>query len=399
MKRSTQGSRGFALLLTLGLVSLSLLLMLGLVAVIRLEAQATANAEELAKARANARLGLRMAIGQLQRYTGSVSGVVTARADVAGGTWSNPAWTGVWNEADSGGAVTWLVSGNEVSPLALTPGTALNGADDIFMLRRNLPVAEQVKARRVTVSSAQPGEGTSRPIARYAYWVSDESLKVSLNVRTDTAPVAGMTRYPVPRVDSALTGLSISPTNDASRGRLLVVDQVLFLSVSALTLNARWPEVTAAAPRLYVSGIGSAQLVPGSFNANSRSLRAWSSYLDTLTMTTSSANAFAAIRDASRPFRSLADFNSKLAVATGVGAGNAAVIVDGLSPILGVRGDTFLVRAYGESLNPALDPSDPNYVSASAYCEALVQRTPTQAGASGYRYIVTYFRWLAPSDI
>ncbi len=393
--------RGFALLLTLGLVSLALLLLLGLVAVIRLEAQAAVNSEELAKARANARLGLRIAIGQLQRYTGSANGIVTARADVAGGTWSNPAWTGVWNEADAGGAITWLVSGNEVSPLSLTPGVAMNGVDDIFILRRNLPSAEQVKVRKVTVSATLPEQTSPSAIGRYAYWVSDESLKVSMNVRTDIVPPVGVAIYPVPRTQSVVSTISAAATNNA-RSKLHVVDQLLLapLNVNANSMNnTLWPAITANAPRLYFTGVGSPELIPGSFNANSRSQIAWNAYLDNLTLTVTSTAAYNAIRDASRPFRSVADFQAKLSANASIGSVNAATIVNRLAPVLGVRGDTFLVRAYGESLNPGLDATDPSAVTASAFCEALVQRTPTQAGLFGYRYVVVYFRWLTPADI
>lgn len=394
-------SRGFALLLTLGLVSLSLLLLLGLVAVIRLETQAAANSTEMAKARANARLGLRVAIGQLQRYTGNATGAVTARADVAGATLSNPAWTGVWNDSDTGGAVTWLVSGNEVSPLSLTPDVAMTGTDDIFILKRNLVTTEQVKVRRVTVSATQPGEVAARPMARYAYWVSDESLKVSMNVRTDVVPPSGFATYPVPRTQSVVSTMVAASTND-DRAKLVAVDQLLLppLNVNGNSMNnTLWPAVTANAPRLYFAGIGVPQLIPGSFNANSRAQVAWNAYLDNLTLTVSSATAYNAILGAVRPFRSVADFQAKLGANVTVGPVNAATIANRLAPVLGVRGDTFLIRAYGESLNPALDVSDPNAIAATAYCEAIVQRTPTQAGAYGYRYVVTYFRWLAPGDI
>lgn len=391
--------RGFALLLTLALLSFVLLLLLGLGAVVRLEAQAAANAGEIARARANARLALRIAIGQLQRHTGG-DGMVTARADVASASLAQPAWTGVWRESDSGGAVTWLVSGNEIAPLALTPDATLSGADDIWLLRRNLSAAEQVRARRVSIDAVLPGENFARTVGRYAFWVSDESLKLSMNVRTDVAPPPGYADYPVPRTQSVFPSIVASSTNDA-RAKLLAVDQLLLppFNVNGNTLNALWPAVTAAAPRLHFPGVGAGRLIPGSFNANSRSQTAWNAYLDAMTLTVSRAAAYAAIRDAARPFRSLADFEAKLAANTTVGAANAATIATRLAPVLGVRGDTFLVRAYGDAVNPASQPTDADYVVASAYCEALVQRTAIQAGAFGYRYVVVYFRWLAPDDI
>lgn len=394
-----QRSRAFALLLTLALLSLTLLLLLGLVAVVRLEAEATSNTVELARARANARLAVRVAIGQLQRYAGS-NGAVTARADVAGGTWANPAWTGVWHDGDAGGAVTWLVSGNENTPLALTPGLTLAGSDDIFLLKRNLATTEQARARRFTIEAALPGESTARPVGRYAYWVSDESLKVSMNVRTDTSPPSGFSSFPVPRTQSVFSSINAATTNDA-RAKLLAVDQLLLapLNVNGSTLNSLWPAVTASAPRLYFPSVGGPQVVPGSFNANSRSAVAWNSYLDTLTLSVTTTTAYAAIRDAARPFRTVADFQSKLAANPTVGPANAATIVSRLAPILGVRGDTFLVRGYGDALNANRAAADSDYVSATAFCEAIVQRSAVEAEGYGYRFVVVSFRWLGPDDI
>ncbi|MBA4136382.1 MAG: hypothetical protein C0518_03595 [Opitutus sp.] len=391
---------GFALLLTLALLSLVLLLLFGLVAVVRLETQAAANATELAQARANTRLAVRLALGQLQRYTGG-TGVVTARADVAGGTWSSPAWTGVWNDSDAGGAVTWLVSGNENVPLALAPDMALTSADDIFLLQRNLAPSEHVKVRKVPIDAVRPGETGVRTLGRYAYWVGDESLKVSMNVRTDFAPPSGFATYPVPRTQAVVPTIVAASTN-AARTKLLTVDQLLLapFNVNGNTMNnTLWSVATAAAPRLHFAALGAPELIPGSFNANSRAQLAWSAYLDNLPLTVSSATAFAAIRDAERPFRSLSNFQHKLASNPACGATNAAMILSHLAPILGVRGDTFLVRAYGETLNPALAPSDANSVTAFAYCEALVQRTSAPAGAFGYRYVVVYFRWLGRDEI
>lgn len=80
------------------------------------------------------------------------------------------------------------------------------------------------------------------------------------------------------------------------------------------------------------------------------------------------------------------------------------------------RSDTFTIRTYGEAVNPALASTDPGYVSARAWCEAVVQRVPdyldsaTDANAyatptatinrqMGRRYKIVSFRWLAASDI
>ena len=80
-----------------------------------------------------------------------------------------------------------------------------------------------------------------------------------------------------------------------------------------------------------------------------------------------------------------------------------ADILTAIGPFLQCRSDTFLIRTYGETLNPVTQE-----VEARAWCEATVQRIPTRvdggditAGATGFgrRFVITSFRWLSPDDI
>lgn len=85
-----------------------------------------------------------------------------------------------------------------------------------------------------------------------------------------------------------------------------------------------------------------------------------------------------------------------------------ADVLQALGPVLTARSDSFVVRAYGD----ATDSS--GKVTARAWCEAVVQRTPAPldpdesglnpkfAGATGdfgRRFIIHSFRWLAPGEI
>jgi hypothetical protein len=89
-------------------------------------------------------------------------------------------------------------------------------------------------------------------------------------------------------------------------------------------------------------------------------------------------------------------------------------LLSALGPVLSARSDTFTIRTYGDTVNPATGA-----VQARAWCEAVVQRTPDyvvpKAGAVGNapdeaatdptnlefgrRYQVVSFRWLSPEDI
>lgn len=84
-----------------------------------------------------------------------------------------------------------------------------------------------------------------------------------------------------------------------------------------------------------------------------------------------------------------------------------------LGPALTVRGDTFIIRTYGETRNVVTGT-----VEGRAWCEAVIQRTPDFVNASadaaetapasltdsqnrtfGRRYQIASLRWLSPSDI
>lgn len=86
-------------------------------------------------------------------------------------------------------------------------------------------------------------------------------------------------------------------------------------------------------------------------------------------------------------------------------------ILQALSPFMTVRSDTFTIRAYGEARNPISGT-----ITATAYCETVVQRFPdpvTPSGTSkpvleeltlpsspfGRRFAIVSFRWLAPEEV
>ena len=95
-------------------------------------------------------------------------------------------------------------------------------------------------------------------------------------------------------------------------------------------------------------------------------------------------------------------------------------ILQGIGSSLTVRGDTFLIRAYGESLSTG------GKVAAFAYCEAIVQRQPEYIDSTdpaekylrqldgspkstldlttlnktfGRQFRIISFRWLSPNEI
>ncbi|MFH1500248.1 MAG: hypothetical protein ABII82_20780 [Verrucomicrobiota bacterium] len=92
-----------------------------------------------------------------------------------------------------------------------------------------------------------------------------------------------------------------------------------------------------------------------------------------------------------------------------------ADVLTAIGPTLTVRADTFLVRAYGETVNPLLSPADDDYVIGRAWAEAVVQRLPDHLNSNqsqspeeiatgdnavfGRRFQIVSFRWLSPDEI
>lgn len=85
-----------------------------------------------------------------------------------------------------------------------------------------------------------------------------------------------------------------------------------------------------------------------------------------------------------------------------------STVLNLISGVLSVRSDTFLLRAYGDSV----DPANPETTWAKAYCEAIVQRTHEQyddvidesnvasdKSAIDRTFEIVAFRWLSPSEI
>ncbi|GHB96684.1 hypothetical protein [Cerasicoccus arenae] len=172
-KSECRKRQGFALVLSLSLMSFLVLLILSLAILTKLEIQSSANMMQRNQARQNALTALNIALGELQKYAGPDQRI-TARADLQhGDTSANPYWTGVYgnsiaasytttpeqiatdltdaNKVDSQGSsarlLSWLVSGNEMVPF--NPTTDIGTSGEII----NAPDASSIPFNPVTVVS------------------------------------------------------------------------------------------------------------------------------------------------------------------------------------------------------------------------------------------------------
>ncbi len=166
-----EARRGSVLLVTLLSVSLLLVVVLMLVTVVRMELRSVSAKQTTLLARANARLGLQLAVALLQEQAGPDQRV-TARGEIMGGQSPDGGslWTGVWKRDASGGLSgnpVWLVSGHSANQnvSSSSPQITLH--------------SETMDHPGVSVPKMK---NTSQGIA-YAFWISDEGVKASVAAR------------------------------------------------------------------------------------------------------------------------------------------------------------------------------------------------------------------------
>jgi hypothetical protein len=213
--------RGFALVVTLSLVVLLALLSVGLLSLSAVSLRSSSDGLAIQEARANARLGLVIALGELQRSLGP-DRRVSATAAVLDDTPESPEitgvkhphWTavwstewsdpiGVWSRDDNAGGLrdrrvsgnwqaaenveNYLVSGNEggrqrsgESALWLDARTAELGDSGVQVIAEGSveDPADQVWVKRVPVRA--PSTHRSRASGSYAYWIGDLGVKANV---------------------------------------------------------------------------------------------------------------------------------------------------------------------------------------------------------------------------
>jgi hypothetical protein len=204
--------RGFALVVTLALVALLLVISIGLLSLSSITLRSAGTDFARQEARANARLGLMLALGELQRALGpdrrvsAPAGVLDSSPDTpAIDGVKHPHWTAVWSTEWSDGKTPWvrddragglrdrratatwqprdqvanyLVSGNEGSrgPGKRPPGwldarTADLAREQVALVGQGTVAdpTHEVFAKRVTV-----GQGA------YAFWIGDLGVKANV---------------------------------------------------------------------------------------------------------------------------------------------------------------------------------------------------------------------------
>lgn len=407
----TRRPTGFALVITVLLLGLLVLALFALSALTKVANETATSAVFQTQARQHALVGLGVALGELQRLAGE-DGSVTGMAGITGVSANAAAttryWCGVWRV--DGGFLGWLASG--------AGEEASVGGDSIELVSAGTVGAasstsanvekEHVIAGKVPVVGPADAAGGTATAGAYAYLVIDEGIKIGAY-----APIAERAGPGAPAIGASMLTNQLKLKNAIEANAATVASMVAYEQLGLLpgvtpsVIQDTFHYVTLT-PRVVTGN----QYRSGVINVNTSSALVWRSLLDTynempgvtrVPNVTSRgnqlANNFAATtvgKAANAPFVSLDGFAAYLGtIFPANGSPTAAEIVTALGPMLTVRSDTFRIRAYGDSVNPA----DATRVEAIAYCEAIVQRTPLPLPGFGRRFVVTSFRWLGPDDI
>jgi len=197
---STRKNFGFALVATVSMMVLLTLVAIAMLSLSTIEQRSSGGGSNEADrmARANARMALMMALGELQKAAGPDQRV-SATATILGSS-SNPHasgsladsgkkhWVGVWDTSGYSPAISdgktfvrWLVSGDQDQLDALGDARTEPASDDVVIFEGvdasgnpDPDGPDSVKVPKVEVAT-----GTSDK-SYYAYWVEDEGLKADL---------------------------------------------------------------------------------------------------------------------------------------------------------------------------------------------------------------------------
>ncbi|WFB36258.1 hypothetical protein P3T73_00585 [Kiritimatiellota bacterium B12222] len=205
IEEGERGRSGSVLLLTLLVVSLLLVLVLGFTVFVRVQLREVSNNQQRAEAQANARLGMDLALAQLQKTAGpdmrvtATASLLDQNPDTSAVDGQvNPYWTGVWKKQDlesrSHDPVFegWLTSlrldkseqeSSSEASVDATFGITLVGEGSV------LTPSEVVKAEKVDIPISGDVSG------RYAYLVLDQGVKASLALQDPDHGKSTLTGY------------------------------------------------------------------------------------------------------------------------------------------------------------------------------------------------------------
>jgi len=183
--------RGFALIITLTLMILLSVLVVGLLGLSSVSLRSSSHHNAEATARANARMALLLAIGELQKATGPDQRITMTSGLRTGSEAPNPNWTGAVDVSSAAltpdpksAPVRWLVSGDQADPATpSTPSARLNQGDAL-----KLGTFNSISGTTADLLAPVVNTDQGKIKGRYAWWIGDEGTKARVDLAKPENP-------------------------------------------------------------------------------------------------------------------------------------------------------------------------------------------------------------------
>ncbi len=247
---------GFTLIITISMMVLLAMIAIGMLSLSSISLRSSGAQNAQAVARANARLAMMIALGDLQRTNG-IDQSVTMNADLmSAGQSPNPHWIGTTTTVPAMRArdpkqstIRWLVSGNNPSPnTSLVASSALNQGSGL----RIASFREGNQQREILAPVVNINQ--DHVTGRYAYHVSDEGAKARVNLQRPVAAPRNVQEQ-IARANSPMeNGLININAQDWQKFAPLPVGSISknnLISMPTVALAAGNPEL----PRQYVNDV------------------------------------------------------------------------------------------------------------------------------------------------
>ncbi len=262
--RSTQSpvacgkNKGFALVVTLSLMILLTILAIGLLSLSSISLRSSAAQSAQSTARANARMALMIAIGELQKSTGPDQRVTLTSGLTSGAGSANPSWTGAVDVSPAtlppdakASKINWLVSGEVPDPARiLTKSTQLNQGNALRLGTFNTSPTATTELLAPLVNVTQ---GSNR--GRYAWWIGDEGTKARVDLAkpkiTPTTDRDRLAQSQSPleggfaKLGSNWSGLAPSPDGTIDKATLISLQTASLATANRMLATEYFNDVTS----------------------------------------------------------------------------------------------------------------------------------------------------------
>lgn len=215
VNRRMSRQTGFALIMTLAMMSLVLGLILTLTAQIRASHREASEKVSAEVARQNAMFAFQVALGELQRTVGadrrltaSAEGLELSRSI------ENVKWLGVWDAAAGGTPFQrWLVSGDNPQPTEVptTASVRLVGPGSVGSSTEAFVFADKVSL-----------QGSGDLAGAYAFWIGDESAKADVSMNAPMARITDNVSRDIYNQAPSIAGVGASANDQEEWGRSLI---------------------------------------------------------------------------------------------------------------------------------------------------------------------------------